>query len=62
MADFILIASGLVGVLGASVLSQFFFPKPKSFSAEELGHMAFALVGLIAGIVIGDILIIQNFF
>lgn len=62
MADFILIVSGFIGIITAAMIAAFFFPTPKSFSTQELGHMAFALVGLIVGIIIGDVFIIQNFF
>ena len=61
MADLIIIASAFIGVILFGSVASLFAPNHKSFSVEELGIMAFSLVGLIVGIIIGD-LIVQNLF
>ena len=63
MEDLIIMLSGFVGVIAAAAISVFMpAAKPGCRSERELFSMALALAGLCVGVIVGDVLILQNFF
>jgi len=52
MTDFILIVSAIIGLVSGGTIYQMITGPAKPFSANELGAMASALVGMIIAITI----------